>query len=311
MKLHVQKQDRPKTSDAHLTTDIQTHRANSRAVGTILRPENKNSAMAPELSITPVNENVIQLAQKDPVVKRYEKKEALLKRELIKIRKITNKRNRKTKQIAFMKKLLVDITGANPFKKIEFGKLSTIKTVRSATHISKVSVGANAETEWVDDLDHSKGIKVTFNETMFNTDPLESIISTVMHESVHARQLKSGVPYQSVLPRSYSLKNYYKAVQALMEVDAYLTQINEPFYKKKVPASNKKTTQKSLKDATADAKTALNRMSATFRYQQLQLKLEKLLPKFKGIQKYLWLKTNPLPWTPQITQKTNTPATTP
>ena len=154
-----------------------------------------------------------------------------------------------------------------------------------------VTTSTNAVTELVDPGDKNKGVKVTFNEEVFK-DPLESIIATALHESVHARQLKSGVPARSFHygPR----KDYYAAVNALSELEAYTIEALSPFFGK-LPLARQKQLKGFLGQAEKKAVAAINKMNIDLsQYHVFQNMLNKLVPKYKGLK--AWFKSHPLPW---------------
>ena len=155
-----------------------------------------------------------------------------------------------------------------------------------------VTTSTNAVTELVDPRDKNKGVRVTFNEEVLKKDPLESIIATALHESVHARQLKSGVPARSFHygPR----KDYYAAVNALSELEAYTMEAHSPFFGK-LPLTRQKQLKGFLGQAEKKAIAALNKMNINLsQYHVFQNLLNKLVPKYKGLK--AWFKSHPLPW---------------
>lgn len=221
--------------------------------------------------------------------KRYKTLKKRLNYELRLIKRTRNRRLKKTRQIKFLKKIYDKVLGYNPFAVINVGLLTKTKTFRKGGYLYKVTTSDNAMTEWVDEHDKRKGIKVTFNKVVF-TDPLESIIATALHESVHAKRLKSGVPYRS-FARGIT-KHFIDAVTALGELDAYTIEIKSPFFRKL--SRNRQIKDRALlREAEKDVMAALRKMN-TFRHKSLQIKLEKLLPKFTGIKQ--WLSRHPFPW---------------
>lgn len=213
----------------------------------------------------------------DPVqaFQRYGTAKTRLERELRAINRIGNKAQKQKKQEEFLKGILDKVIGSDPFAEVKIGALAA---------------DTNAETGWVDDEDHAKGVQVVFNELVL-TDPLESIIQTCAHESLHARHLKGGVPYRA-FSREPTNRDYLNAVAALSEMDSYTMNVQSPFFQKLAPAR-----QKSLKDQVkkceSEAIAAFQKMN-TFRHAGLQRQLKALFPKFIYIQ--AWLRSNPPRW---------------
>jgi hypothetical protein len=145
--------------------------------------------------------------------RRYETRRAELDRFLRLIRRTRNRKLKKSRQIQFLRTIYAEIIGFDPFQVID------VKGLRQD----------NAVIEWIDETDQSKGLKVTFNELLFG-DSLEYIIITALHESVHARQMKSGIPMkESTRPGK---GEYYLALTSLAETEAYAAAATSPFFKK-------------------------------------------------------------------------------
>jgi hypothetical protein len=226
----------------------------------------------------------------------YKKQKTSLNRMLQRIQRTRPVKRKKQRQIAFMIKIYQKVLGYNPFKVIDVKKLRKSKKVIRGQYLYLITTGPNAETEWVDPTNKRKGIKVTFDEGLFK-DPLESIIATALHEGVHAQHLLSGVPYQTFAGKG-AAANYQDAIRALSELDAYYAEVRSPFFAK-LTLARQKELRKHLSDAEKDVKTALNRISAKWRYSSYQSLIEKMLPKFRTLIQIGWFRKNPLPWKKQ------------
>jgi hypothetical protein len=145
--------------------------------------------------------------------RRYTTRRAKLTLFLRLIRRTKNRKLKKSRQIKFLRQIYSEIIGYDPFQVID------VQPLRKG----------NAVIEWMDETDESKGLKVTFNELLFG-DPLEYIIITALHESVHALQMKSGIPMKESTRAGKG--EYYLGLTSLAETEAYAAAATSPFFKK-------------------------------------------------------------------------------
>ncbi len=201
---------------------------------------------------------------------------------------------RKRSKIDLIKTIYKEVLDYNPFTIIDVKSITKEKQTKQIEgQTYEIITTSNAVTEWADDKDHSKGIKVTFEEELFK-DPVEEIISTALHEAVHARQLEKGVPY-SLFATPGREKNYKLAVAALSELDAYTIEINSPFFET-LSKERKEQVKGFFNDAEKEAIKQLDNISEPLIYKPYQNALENILPRFKGLQKQRWFDSHPLPW---------------
>jgi len=162
------------------------------------------SAMPDQAGTIPQNQ--ILLRRRRTPVAEYRRRKKGLRRSLAGINRISNSLRRRNKQQEFIKKILVQVLHHNPFNRIE---------------VKKITANVRAETEWRNPAKKNLGIKVAFDEGIFK-DPLPLIIATVIHESVHADQLKAGIEYYVDPARRVGTieGTYRRAVYYFAEADA-------------------------------------------------------------------------------------------
>jgi len=219
-----------------------------------LRP----SAMPDQAGTIP--QNKILLRQSRTPVAEYRRQKKGLRRKLAGINKISNLLRRRNKQKEFIKKILVQVLHHNPFNRIE---------------VKKINGNARAQTEWSNPAKQNLGIKVAFDEGIFK-DPLPLIIATVIHESVHADQLKAGIAYY-VNPalRVGTIEGIYRrAVYCFAEADARIDTLHK--FDRVLPKGHKTRILKEISLMLKKADNAIYRMDSS-EYQRRGSKYQKWL----------------------------------